>query len=142
MRSPKESALTGARAIISTVGRNKYKRFPAFGNKLMLLRRSGKVPAQITMVVFDWKIARAYPSIIIEDNYPPKSLEFGYLSGIPVQIVYRSKDASRIDVLSQEILKTHPSFLSSFAMDLIDTGEATIIIKPLQNTQTVEDLCA
>ncbi len=115
------------------------KQYPAFGKKIMLQRKSGKVPARIVMVVFDWKVGRAYPRIIITEEANTEALEFCYLSGIPVQIVYCSQDAGRVDAVAQAILRVSPSFLSIFALDLVDTGEATTIIKPLQDTET-EDL--
>ena len=118
----------------------KYKRYPAFGKFLMKLRQIGKIPSQVVMVVFDWKVARAYPRIVIDNKTQPEGLEFGYLTGIPVQIVYSDKDAFRVDPLAQIILEIAPSFLSTFGLNLVDTGEATSIIKPLQNSQIVEAL--
>jgi len=137
MRPSKEKALTGTRATNTASYTRKYKRFPPYGKKLMLLRRSGKVPAQVTMVVFDWKDGRAYPRIVIDGDTPIESLEFSYLSGITVQIVYCSQDADRVDAVAQAILKVNPSFLSTFNLDLVDVGKATTIIKPLKNTLTL-----
>ena len=118
------------------------KQYPAFGKKIMLLRKSGKVPAQVTMVAFNWKLGRAYPRIIITEDTNTETLQFNYLSGIPVQIVYSCQNAGRVDAVAQAILKVNPSFLSTFALDLVDTGEATTIIKPLhQNIQSEEALC-
>ncbi len=118
------------------------KQYPAFGKKLMLFRQSGKVPANVVMVVFNWELGRAYPRIIITENTNTETLEFGYLSGIPVQIVYCSQDANRVDAVVQAILKVNPSYLSTFALDLVDIGsKATTILKPLQNVQIEEGLC-
>ncbi len=117
------------------------KQFPAYGKKLLSLRLTGKVPSKVVMVVFNWKLGRAYPRIIITEDTDTETLEFGYLSGIPVQIVYCGQDADRVDVVVQAILRVSPSFLSIFALDLVDTGEATTIIKPLQDTEA-EALCA
>ena len=118
-----------------------YKCYPAFGKQILNIRLSGKVPANLVMATFNWNIARAYPRIIIDDKTPFDALEFCYLSGIPCQIVYGDKDAHRVARLVQVILKAVPSFLSTFGLDLVDTCEATTIIKPLQNTQTEEALC-
>ena len=137
MNSPKENAPAGTRAINTTNYTRKYKRFPAYGKKLMSLRLSGKVPTRIIMVVFDSKNGHAYPRIIIDDNTPPEFLEFSYLSGIPVQIVYCNQDAGRVDAVVQAILKANPIFLSTFNLDLADVGKATTIIKPLKNTLTL-----
>jgi len=133
----KENAPARTRATNTASYTRKYKRFPPYGKKLMLLRRSGKVPAQVTMVVFDWKDGRAYPRIVIDGDTPIESLEFSYLSGITVQIVYCSQDADRVDAVVQAILKVNPSFLSTFNLDLVDVGKATTIIKPLKNTLTL-----
>ena len=137
MNSPKENALAGTKAINTTNYTRKYKRFPPYGKKLMSLRLSGKVPTHVIMVVFDRKYGRAYPRIVIDDNTPPESLEFSYLSGIPVQIVYCNQDADRVDAVVQAILKVNPIFLSTFNLDLVDVGKATTIIKPLKNTLTL-----
>jgi len=133
----KENAPARTRAPNTASYTRKYKRFPPYGKKLMLLRRSGKVPAQVIMVVFDWKDGRTYPRIVIDGDTPIESLEFSYLSGITVQIVYCSQDADRVDAVAQAILKVNPSFLSTFNLDLVDVGKATTIIKPLKNTLTL-----
>ncbi len=117
------------------------KQYPAFGKRLMLIRQTGKVPSKVVMVVFNWKLGRAYPRIIITEDTNTETLEFGYLSGIPVQIVYCSQDAGRVDAVAQAILAVNPSYLSTFALDLVDIGKATTILKPLQNIQIKETLC-
>jgi hypothetical protein len=89
--------------------------------------------------VFDWKIGGAYPHIIITEDTNTERLEFGYLSGIPVQIVYCSQDANRVDAVAQVILAVNPSYLSTFALDLAEIGKATTILKPLQNTTHIEE---
>jgi len=102
------------------------KRYPPFGKRLTLMRQIGKVPSKVVMVVFNWKLGAAYPRIIITEDTNTETLEFGYLSGIPVQIVYCSQDAN-------------PSYLSTFALDLAEIGKATTILKPLQNTTHIEE---
>jgi hypothetical protein len=113
------------------------KKFPAYGKKLFELRKRGKIPRKILQVVFDWKIARAYPRIIIQEEVKPEDLEFCYLAGLPVQVVFSKSEAHRVDGFSQEILKVNPSFLCTFGLNLLDVG-ATEILKPLQTPQ--EDL--
>jgi hypothetical protein len=137
MNSPKENAPAGTRATNTTNYTRKYKRFPPYGKKLMSLRLSGEAPTHVIMVVFSWYIGRVYPRIVIDGDTPIDSLEFSYLSGIPVQIVYCSQEANRVDAVAQEILKVNPSFLSTFNLDLVDAGKATTIIKPLKNTLTL-----
>ncbi len=99
----------------------KNKRFPAYGKKLIELRRAGKVPSRRVMIVFDWKLARTYPRIVIANDIPLDGLEFSYLAGLPVQIVYRGKDAHRVNVVAEEIMKVKPSWLAALAMDLVAT---------------------
>jgi len=115
------------------------KQYPAFGKKLMLFRQSGKVPSKVVMVVFNWELGRAYPRIIITEDTNTETLEFGYLAGVPVQIVYCSQDAGRVDAVAQAILAVNPSYLSIFALDLAEIGKATTILKPLQNTTHIEE---
>ena len=88
------------------------------------------------MVVFSWYIGRVYPRIVINGDTPIEFLEFSYLSGLPVQIVYCSQDADRVNAVVQAILKANPSFLSIYALDLVYTGKPTTIIKPFQNGKT------
>ena len=136
MNSPKENAPAGTRAINTTSYTRKYKRFPPYGKKLMSLRLSGKAPTHVIMVVFSWYIGRVYPRIVIDGDTPIESLEFSYLSGIPVQIVYCCQDTDRVSTVIQAILKVNPSFLSIYALDLVHTGKPTTIIKPFQNGKT------
>lgn len=112
--------------------------FPAYGKKIMKLRQSGKIPSQIIMVVFDWEIAKSYPRIVIPDEVPIEKLEFTYLTGLPVQIVYYDKDAHRIDVVVQAILKVNPCFIATFGLDLLDTEKARMLIKPYEVIQDKE----
>ena len=111
-----------------------YKKFPPFGRMLFELRQTGKIPAQIVMIVFDWKLAQTYPRIVLPNNIPPEALRFDYLARLPVQIVYREKDAHRVNSVVQEILKVDPTFLAIFALDLVDDGMATTLIKPYEET--------
>ncbi len=110
-----------------------YKRFPAYGKQLMETRLSGKVPSKMVMVVFDWELAKAYPSIVVPNGILPKELNFNYLAGLPVEIIYRDIDAHRVDELTETILKVNPCFLATFGLDLIDTNSTVrVIIKPYQ----------
>ena len=115
----------------------KNKHFPPYGKKIMLQRQAGKVPSRVVMCVFSWFLARAYPHIVITEDMSPETIKFGYLSGIPVQIIFCSQDAGRVDAVVQEILKVNPSFLSTFNLDLVGTGKVKTNIKPFQNDQTL-----
>lgn len=118
----------------STLNRNN-KRFPAFGKELFELRCAGKVPTKIVHVVFNWNLARAYPRLVITDEVPLSQLDFRGLAGLPVQISFHRVDANRIDALAQQILKSRPSWLATFAIDLVGSDlPAYAIIKPLQQS--------
>lgn len=114
------------------------KKLPSYGKIHLKTRQEGKVPLQIVMVVFDWDLAKAYPRIVLPPDIPLEELEFAYLAGLPVQIIYHNKDAYKIDALVQIILKVNPSFLSTFSLDLLNTGRARTLIKPFEEIQTQE----
>jgi hypothetical protein len=119
----------------SNLSRNN-KRFPAFGKELFELRCAGKVPTKIVQVVFSWHLAKAWPRLVITDDALPSELDFRCLAGLPVQISYHNRDAHRIDSLVQEILKVRPSWLATFALDLVGGDvPAYAIIKPLQQSE-------
>jgi hypothetical protein len=109
----------------------KKKTFPPYGKNFLKLRNRGKMPNNLTMVVFNWNLARAYPRIVLTKETLPKDTEFNYLAGLKVQIVFSEKEADRVDGFAQEILKVKPAFLSTFALHLLDIG-ATNILKPLE----------
>src|SRR5512144_1076045 len=81
-----------------------YKRFPAYGKRLMGLRLNGQVPPNCVVVTFEWGIGRIFPRIVIPDSVPFNGLELSYLAGLDVIIVHRDKDASRVHALAQAIL--------------------------------------
>jgi hypothetical protein len=110
-------------------------RMPAYGKQLMELRLAGKMPKGIVMVTFGWDLAKAYTRIVIPDDLPTDQLNFYYLAGLPVQIVYHRKDAHRVNDVTEAILKINPSWLATLALDLIDTGNAVSIIKAFELPQ-------
>ena len=101
------------------------------------MRLARNIPKRIVYVIFDWNLAKAYPRIVIPNDISPEKLNFSYLAGLPVQVVYQSKDAHRIDSVVKEILKVKPSWLATFGLDLLDTGTARQIIISGQNDQRV-----
>ena len=108
-------------------------RFPAYGKQLLEMRLSRKIPSRMVMVVFDWELAKAYPRIVVSNNIPPEDLNFNYLAGLPVEIIYRGSDSHRVDELAEIILRVNPCFLASFGLDLIDTSSTVrVLIKPYQ----------
>lgn len=106
------------------------KRFPAFGKQLSAMRRAGKTPAKIIYVTFDWGLAKAYPRIVLTDDAIPANLNFSYLAGLPVQIVYRVRDAHKIHAVVEEILKVNPCFLTTFAVDRAGEDGARALLIP------------
>lgn len=119
-------------------GARGVRRLPPYGKQFMALRQAGKVPSKRVMVSFDWDLARAYPRIIIPADENPSELEFKFLAGLSVQIIYGCKDAHRVDALVQEIMRVNPCFLATFALDLVDTGDALTLIKPYQLLEVAE----
>lgn len=131
MRSTKENATGGTVADFETKLNRKYnRRLPPFGKQFLAIREAGKVPAKTVMVSFDWDLAQAYPRIIIPNDLSPAEIEFKFLAGLPVQIIYRSKDAHRVDAVVQEILCVNPCLLATFALDLVGVATALTLIKP------------
>jgi hypothetical protein len=104
-------------------------KMPAYGRQIMQLRLAGKMPRGIVMVTFGFELAQAYTRIVIPDDLPTDQLNFYYLAGLPVQIVFHRKDAHRVNGVAEAILKINPSWLATLALDLIDTGNAISILK-------------
>lgn len=138
MTFTKQNALTGIRAERKTNRDLNYKQMPAYGKRFLTMRQSGQAPSRRVMATFDWDLAKAYPRIVIADDTPADELNFSYLAGLSVQIVYRSKDAHRVSGVIDAILEVNPSCLSTFALDLVDTGDAVTLLKPYQSIQLAE----
>ncbi len=94
-----------------------YKRFPAYGKTLMVLRLAGQVPRE-AVVTFDWDIGRFFPRIVLADAMQVDNLELRFLAGLDVSIVYRDKDANRVLELAQAVLKVNPRILNAFAIEI------------------------
>ena len=131
MDNQNKTAGTGIQAAGSYVNTHPhYKRIPAYGKQLTTMRRAGKTPARMIYVCFDWGLARAYPRIVIADDAIPAELNFDYLAGLPVQVVYRDKDAHKIHAVVEEILKVNPCFLATFAVDRAGEDGARALLIP------------
>jgi hypothetical protein len=135
MTSTNENASVGALARYETKLNANYKRMPAYGKQLMELRLAGKMPRGIVMVTFGWGLAQAYTRIVIPDDIPADQLNFYYLAGLAVQIVYHKRDAHRVNEVAEAILRIGPSWLATLALDLIDTDNAISIIKAFELPQ-------
>lgn len=140
MNPLKGNALMAAtnRATYKTNLNRDYKRFPPFGKQLMDMRLAGKMPASRVIVTFDWSLGRAYSRVVIPENVPLAQLNFVYLAGLAVEVVYHARHAHLISELVEAILAVSPSCLITFALDLIDTGNAVTLIKPYQPEQIAE----
>ena len=134
--SAKQNAPAGTEAERKTDCDMNSTRLPAYGKQFMSMRKSGKAPSLRVMAVFDWDLAKAYPRIVIADDTPAGEWNFSFLAGLPVQVVYRRKDAHRVSALIDAILDVNPSCLSTFAFDLVDTGDCVTLIK--QSIQLAE----
>lgn len=95
-----------------------YKRFPAFGNKLMSMRREGQVPCNGVYIVFDWKLARAFLRVVIPEGIPPDRLELRFLAGLDVVLAYGNEHSAKVHDLAREVLKVNPRLLNAFAIDI------------------------
>jgi hypothetical protein len=115
------------------------KLLPAYAKQILKMRQDGNIPSRMVIIVFDWKLARAWPRLVIPDDVDYQNLNFNYLAGLAVEIAYRNKDAHKVPVVSQDILAVNPSFLSILGLDLLDTNEARAILKPCVE---MEALCA
>ena len=138
MRPRKENAPAVTRAAYPTKLNQNYKRFPAYGKQLMDIRLAGKMPASRVIITFEWDLGCAYNRIVLPEDDSLASLSYVYLAGLSVEIVYRSKHSHLISELVEAILRVHPSSLITFALDLIDTGNAVTIIKAYQLEQIAE----
>jgi hypothetical protein len=134
----KQNASAGTDAGRENTRDQNSTRLPAYGKQFMSMRKSGRAPSLRIMAVFDWDLAKAYPRIVIADDTPATELNLSFLAGLPVQLVYRRKDAHRVSALIDAILEVNPSCLSAFAIDLVDTGDAATLIKPYQSIQLAE----
>jgi len=109
------------------------KRFPAFGKRIMEKRIAGELPTSSAfnhevVVVFDWNLGAACSRIVIPERVPISSLEFRFLAGLNVQIVYRDKDAHRVVELAEKILFCSPKSLIAFSLE----GKQNLILKSVE----------
>lgn len=95
----------------------RFKRFPAYGRRMMEQRIAGQVPREV-VVAFDWNIGSCLPRIVIADAVSFDELEFRYLAGLDVTLAYREPDAGRVTKLAQSILEVNPRILNAFAVDI------------------------
>lgn len=93
------------------------KRFPPYGRQLNDMRHAGFIPDNRIIVTTDWSLGAAYPRIVITGDIPIVKLNFYYLSGLSVQIVYHENETKIISDLVDEILKDKPKALMTFNYD-------------------------
>jgi hypothetical protein len=104
---------------------NKFKRFPAFGKRIMEARIAGEVPNNSVVVVFDWDTGKLFPRVVIDEGIPAESLELRFLAGLDVIIAYHDTNASRVLEIARAILNVNPRILQAFAIDI----PITLILK-------------
>ena len=91
-------------------------RYPAYGKKLMDLRKSGKEPENCVVVAFDWNTGKFFPHIaVVDEDCKPETLELRFLAGLDVIIAYHEKQASRVLDMARAILKVNPRTASMAA---------------------------
>jgi hypothetical protein len=105
--------------------KNQFKKFPAFGKRIMEARLAGEVPNNSVVVAFDWDTGKSFPRVVIDDGIPAESIELRYLAGLDVIIAYHDKHASRVLDMARAILKVNPRILHAFAIDI----PTTLILK-------------
>jgi len=59
--------------------------------------------------------------VVLADDVAPDTMEFRYLGGLDVVIVFKDEHASRVLPLAQELLKANPRILQAFAVDIPKT---------------------
>ena len=99
------------------------KKYPAYGKQLDELRRKGLIPAKRVIVTTLWHIGKLYPRIIVTPDTPVSNLQFNYLSGLHVQIVYFDLDEPILSDLVTEILSIQPATLATFNMSAVKRNE-------------------
>lgn len=130
-------ALREQGAILNSGKRDNYntaKRYPPYGKQLDELRRKGLVPNQRVIVTTDWELGKLFPRIVIPHTELIERLNFSYLAGLGVQIVYHDCDVDLVMKLADEVLKINPKCLVLFNYDLAKLANreqsAFTVIKP------------
>jgi hypothetical protein len=104
---------------------SKFKRFPAFGKRIMEARIAGEVPNNSVVVAFDWNTGRLYPHVVVDSEIDADTLELRFLAGLDVIIAYRDQHANRVLDMARAILNVNPRILQAFAIDM----PTTLILK-------------
>lgn len=112
---------------------NDRGRFPPYSKQLFELRKSGNAPSRTVRIVFNWNLGRIYPRIVITEDAVPEELNFDCLAGLPVQIIFHQKDSHRVAAIIEAVLEVNPSCLSTFGLDLIDIGNAVVLVKQYED---------
>ena len=102
---------------------NCIRKYPPYGKELENLRRRNLVPTKRIIITTDWSIGKLYPRIIVTPDTPVSNLQFNYLSGLHVQIVYFDRDEPILSDLITEILSIQPATLATFNMSAVKRGE-------------------
>jgi hypothetical protein len=99
------------------------RKLPAYGRELLALRRRGLVPTQYTVIVIDdWKLASAFPRVVVAEDADPRLLDFSMLADLDVTIVWRPTRTAieRRNAVVAEALAIAPASLRVFDLDNVD----------------------
>ena len=105
--------------------KTQFKRYPAFGKRIMEARIAGNVPDNSVVVTFDWNTGKVFPRVVIDALVDADTLELRFLAGLDVIIAYHEQHASRVLDMARAILKVNPRILQAFAIDV----PTTLILK-------------
>ena len=83
-------------------------RLPAYGRRLLALRRAGRVPEsrQVVIAVADWSLANARREdvVVVPFGEPVGSLDFRFVAGLPVLMVVNEHDLRIADAVAQRVV--------------------------------------
>lgn len=64
-------------------------KLPAYGRKILELRRKGLVPKGRVIVSLDsWDYGKRYARVVVPPDVDPAALDFSFLAGLDVEIVW------------------------------------------------------
>lgn len=96
---------TGLQASAAT---SKRRKLPAFGREIRTMLAAGKTPRSpagtVTVAVDTWTLCQRWPRIVVDRHDDPANLDFTFLAGRDVLLVWRhGSDFDRIVAVSREL---------------------------------------
>lgn len=95
-------------------------RLPAFGGKILELRKRGLVPARAVRVCVDvWEWGKVFPRIVVPADMGPEAADFSILAGLDVIVAWSPLKSAfeRVGKILSAIMRCRPSFLYVLNMD-------------------------